>query len=170
MIAVVLPAASASRTSIHVISSIQTVFAAGSGFGVSAQLYSFAAHCPPPMFRGSGGGRWKFPRPPPPGAPARCGRAGGGVVPPCAIAWRMKPAVCSARKSTISRAHSRFCTRSAIETPLIVVLPAATRSSYRTEYGSFANMLSVMIGSSCRPSCAVCSGKPRYSMYRPTDP
>ena len=35
---VVLPAARASRTSIHVISSTQTVVAAGSGFGVSAQL------------------------------------------------------------------------------------------------------------------------------------
>jgi hypothetical protein len=35
---VVLPAATASRTSIQVISSIQTVSTAGSGFGVSRQL------------------------------------------------------------------------------------------------------------------------------------
>ena len=38
MMAVVLPSWRASRTSIHVISSIQTVLAAGSGFGVSWQL------------------------------------------------------------------------------------------------------------------------------------
>ena len=38
MMAVVMPSARASRTSIHVISSIQTVFGAGSGFGVSRQL------------------------------------------------------------------------------------------------------------------------------------
>ena len=38
MIAVVLPALIASRTSIHVISSIHTVLAAGRGLGVSAQL------------------------------------------------------------------------------------------------------------------------------------
>ena len=38
MMAVVLPSARASRTSIHVISSIHTVFAAGSGLGVSRQL------------------------------------------------------------------------------------------------------------------------------------
>lgn len=41
MIAVVWPALRASRTSIHVISSIQTVFGGGSGFGASAQLYGY---------------------------------------------------------------------------------------------------------------------------------
>jgi hypothetical protein len=38
MITVVLPAFRESRTSIHVISSSQTVFGSGSGFGASAQL------------------------------------------------------------------------------------------------------------------------------------
>jgi hypothetical protein len=51
--AVVLPALSASRTSIQVISSIHTVFVAGSGLGVSLQLYGLALQLPPPMLRGS---------------------------------------------------------------------------------------------------------------------
>src|SRR5262249_24969265 len=50
MMIVVLPALSASRTSIHVISSSQIVFGVAIGFFVSEQLYSFPA----------------FPRPRPP--------------------------------------------------------------------------------------------------------
>ena len=61
MMIVVLPAFIASRTSIHVISSSQTVSGGGSGFGVSTQLYGLAAHWPPPALRGSGARRW--PRP-----------------------------------------------------------------------------------------------------------
>jgi len=49
IMAVVFPEFRASRTSIHVISSIQTVVASGSGFGVSAQLYTLLAQLPPPM-------------------------------------------------------------------------------------------------------------------------
>src|SRR5215510_6472787 len=66
MMIVILPALSASRTSIHVISSSQIVFGVAIGFGVSEQLYSFPAlprprprpalsargtrgHVPPPM-------------------------------------------------------------------------------------------------------------------------
>ena len=49
MMTVVLPAFIASRTSIHVISSSQTVLVFGSGFGVSGQLYGLAQQCPPPM-------------------------------------------------------------------------------------------------------------------------
>src|SRR5881275_1005992 len=57
MITVVLPAFNASRTSIHVISSSQTVFGVGMGFAVSRQLYGFAAQRPPPRSRvGSAGG------------------------------------------------------------------------------------------------------------------
>ncbi len=48
IMAVVFPEFRASRTSIHVISSIQTVVASGSGFGVSAQLYTLLAQLPPP--------------------------------------------------------------------------------------------------------------------------
>ena len=48
MITVVLPAFIASRTSIQVISSSQTVLGGVSGFGVSMQLYGFSEHCPPP--------------------------------------------------------------------------------------------------------------------------
>ena len=62
--------------------------------------------------------------------------SGAGRVPRLAIALRMASAVCSARNSTISRAHSSDCTRSSMETPLMVALPAATRSSKRTEKGS----------------------------------
>src|SRR5262245_28434522 len=51
MMIVVLPAAIASRTSIHVISSNQTVFGVGIGFFVSAQLYVFCAQRPPPISR-----------------------------------------------------------------------------------------------------------------------
>src|SRR5437773_5190202 len=50
MMTVVLPALIASRTSIHVISSSQTVFGVGIGFGVSAQLYGLDAQLPPPRF------------------------------------------------------------------------------------------------------------------------
>src|SRR4051812_28375781 len=48
MMAVVLPALRASRTSIHVISSIHTVFGVGTGLGASTQLYGLAAQRPPP--------------------------------------------------------------------------------------------------------------------------
>src|SRR5687768_7229923 len=51
MMAVVLPAASASRTSIQVISSIHTVLGAGRGFLASMQLYAFRLHWPPPRLR-----------------------------------------------------------------------------------------------------------------------
>jgi hypothetical protein len=54
MIAVVWPALRASRTSIHVISSIHTVFGAGSGLTASAQLYGLSRQSPPPIDRGSG--------------------------------------------------------------------------------------------------------------------
>src|SRR5882672_1208059 len=57
------PALSASRTSIHVISSIQIVSGAGSGLGVSMQLYGLALQLPPPALRGSAGGRSPRPRP-----------------------------------------------------------------------------------------------------------
>src|SRR5688572_347899 len=57
-ITVVFPALMASRTSIHVISSIQIVFGAGSGFGASAQLYGLSRQSPPPRERGSGGRCW----------------------------------------------------------------------------------------------------------------
>ena len=53
MITVVLPAFIASRTSIQVISSSQTVSGGVSGFGVSMQLYGFSEHWPPPALRGS---------------------------------------------------------------------------------------------------------------------
>ena len=48
MMTVVLPAFMLSRTSIHVISSSQTVSGGVSGFGASAQLYGLAAQLPPP--------------------------------------------------------------------------------------------------------------------------
>src|SRR5437870_637541 len=48
---VVFPAAIASRTSIHVISSSQTVFGGGNGFRASTQLYAFAVQSPPPRLR-----------------------------------------------------------------------------------------------------------------------
>src|SRR5687768_12467915 len=57
----VLPALSASRTSIQVISSSHTVFGAGRGLAASTQLYGFWAHCPPPMSRGSGSRRCRWP-------------------------------------------------------------------------------------------------------------
>src|SRR4051794_7438017 len=50
---VFLPALTASRTSIQVISSIQTVSGGVSGFGVSTQLYGLVAQLPPPALRGS---------------------------------------------------------------------------------------------------------------------
>src|SRR5690242_14477125 len=53
----VLPALTASRTSIHVISSIHTVSGGVSGFGVSTQLYGLVLQLPPPALRGSAGGR-----------------------------------------------------------------------------------------------------------------
>src|SRR5215217_863570 len=56
-ITVVLPALTASRTSIHVMSSIQTVSGGVSGFGASTQLYGLALQLPPPALRGSAGGR-----------------------------------------------------------------------------------------------------------------
>src|SRR5712664_2801268 len=57
MMTVVLPAFTASRTSIHVMSSIHTVSGGVSGLGVSAQLYGLAMQLPPPRLRGSAGGR-----------------------------------------------------------------------------------------------------------------
>ena len=84
------------------------------------------------MERGSGSGRWGGP---PPAARMAAKRAriadlsGAGRVPRLAIALRIAPAVCSARNSTISRAHSSDCTLSSSETPLMVAVPAATRSS-----------------------------------------
>src|SRR5262245_7210425 len=65
MSTVVLPAFIASRTSIHVISSIQTVSGGVTGLAVSTQLYAFARDWPPAALRGSGAGRWP-PRPPRP--------------------------------------------------------------------------------------------------------
>ena len=53
----VLPALSASRTSIHVISSSHTVWPLGSGLGASAQLYGLSRQSPPPIERGSGARR-----------------------------------------------------------------------------------------------------------------
>src|SRR5215510_3695262 len=64
MMIVILPALSASRTSIHVISSSQIVFGVAIGFGVSEQLYSFPA----------------LPRPRP--RPALSARGTRGHVPP----------------------------------------------------------------------------------------
>src|SRR5688572_32561632 len=58
-ITLVLPALIASRTSIQVISSSHTVFGAGRGFGVSAQLYGLSRQSPPPIDRGSGSRRWR---------------------------------------------------------------------------------------------------------------
>ena len=149
--AVVFPEAIASRTSIHVISSIQAVFASGRGLGVSEQLYSFARQSPPPIVLGSGAGRcWPpgpapRPRPPLPAPPWRCG---AGRVPPFAIVSRISPAVLSARNPTICLAYSRDLTRSAMETPLIDANPAATRSSNRIDLGSAWNILSAITGSS----------------------
>src|SRR6185436_8154875 len=57
MMMLVLPALSASRTSIHVISSSHTLLAAGRGFGASAQLYGLSRQSPPPIDRGSGARR-----------------------------------------------------------------------------------------------------------------
>src|SRR6185503_1165926 len=75
MIAVVLPAFMASRTSIQVISSSHTVFGDGSGFAASGQLYGLAVQLPPPMF-------W-------PGAVACCASA---CVPASSAAQRKRAA------------------------------------------------------------------------------
>src|SRR5712691_10297290 len=69
---VVLPAFIASRTSIQVISSSQTVSGGVIGLGVSMQLYGLAEHWPPPALRGSGA----CPRP----RPCAC-------VPPGGVGW-----------------------------------------------------------------------------------
>ena len=87
MIAVVLPAFSASRTSIQVISSIHTVFGAGSGFTASTQLYGFAVQVPPPMLRGS--------------------RAAADCAPPCALAVPLSPTDATALTSTAPRIETR---------------------------------------------------------------
>src|SRR5439155_6598840 len=70
MMMVVLPALIASRTSIHVMSSIHTVFGAGSGLGVSMQLYGLSRQSRPLRDRGSGARCWAA-------APAVAGPAAG---------------------------------------------------------------------------------------------
>src|SRR5262245_32154497 len=73
MMIVVLPALSASRTSIHVISSSQIVFGVAIGFFVSEQLYSFPGLARPRPALSVRGTRGHVPAPrlcTPPGAPA----------------------------------------------------------------------------------------------------
>src|SRR5688572_7876898 len=64
------------------------------------------------------------------------------------LTFLMAAAVLVARISTICLPRARALSLSAIETPLIVALPAFTRSAQRTDCGSVTIMLSVMPASS----------------------
>src|SRR5688572_22041087 len=101
MMAVVLPALRASRTSIHVISSIQTLGLGGSGLGASAQLYGLFAQLPPPIDRGSCAGR-------PCGACAESA-ADSSTIPPTATIIRFVCAIVVGLRIT-----SVMCARAAL--------------------------------------------------------